>query len=120
MAGASGPAQPLSTAAGVPRDGDLCPRCASRCQAVHEVEDQIQVDAIMTVRGTDDLRIQDVRPLIPPAILLEELPISERASNVVADARVTLTSIVHGDDSRLAVIVGPCSMHAGGGAPEDA
>src|SRR5271154_5443504 len=65
----------------------------------------------MTVRRTDDLRIQDVRPLIPPAILLEELPISERASNVVADARVTLTRIVHGDDSRLAVIVGPCSIH---------
>src|SRR5580704_5443660 len=65
----------------------------------------------MTVRPTDDLRIQDVRPLIPPAILLEELPVSERTSNVVADARVTLTRIVHGDDSRLAVIVGPCSIH---------
>src|ERR1700674_5139702 len=65
----------------------------------------------MTVRRTDDLRIQDVRPLIPPAILLEELPISERASNVVADARVTLTNIVHGKDRRLAVIVGPCSIH---------
>jgi 3-deoxy-7-phosphoheptulonate synthase len=38
-------------------------------------------------RRTDDLRIRDVRPLIPPAILLEELPISERASNIVADAR---------------------------------
>src|ERR1700687_357023 len=72
----------------------------------------------MTVRRTDDLRIQDVRPLIPPAILLEELPISERASNVVADARVTLTSIVHGDDSRLAVIVGPCSIHDVGAALE--
>src|ERR1700732_744142 len=65
----------------------------------------------MTVRRTDDLRIQDVRPLIPPAILLEELPISEQISNVVADARVSLTSIVHGQDSRLAVIVGPCSIH---------
>ena len=65
----------------------------------------------MTVRRTDDLRIQDVRPLIPPAILLEELPISERASNVVANTRVTLTSIIHGEDSRLAVIVGPCSIH---------
>src|SRR5712692_10918028 len=65
----------------------------------------------MTIRRTDDLRIQDVRPLIPPAILLEELPISERASNVVADARVALTSIVQGKDHRLAVIVGPCSIH---------
>src|SRR5712692_3151887 len=65
----------------------------------------------MTIRRTDDLRIQDVRPLIPAAILLEELPISERASNVVADARAALTNIVHGKDPRLAVIVGPCSIH---------
>src|ERR1700674_2882817 len=72
----------------------------------------------MTVRRTDDLRIQDVRPLIPPAILLEELPISERASNVVADARVTLTSIVHGEDSRPAVIVGPCWIPDGRAALE--
>jgi 3-deoxy-7-phosphoheptulonate synthase len=37
-------------------------------------------------RKTDDLRITQVRPLIPPAILLEEMPISDRASNVVAGA----------------------------------
>jgi len=72
----------------------------------------------MTVRPTDDLRIQDVRPLIPPPLLLEALPVSERTSNVVADARVTLTSIVHGHDSRLAVIVGPCSIHDVGAALE--
>ena len=33
---------------------------------------------------TDDLRITQVRPLLPPAILLEEIPITEPASNVVA------------------------------------
>ena len=38
-------------------------------------------------RRTDDLRIRDVRPLIPPAILLEEIPITERASNLVFDTR---------------------------------
>jgi 3-deoxy-7-phosphoheptulonate synthase len=62
-------------------------------------------------RPTDDLRIRNVRPLIPPAILLEELPLSERASGVVADARAALADIVHGRDRRLAVIVGPCSIH---------
>jgi 3-deoxy-7-phosphoheptulonate synthase len=60
---------------------------------------------------TDDLRITQVRPLIPPAILLEELPITERASNVVASARQTLASILDGQDPRLAVIAGPCSIH---------
>src|SRR5437016_14618234 len=63
------------------------------------------------IKPTDDLRIRDVRPLIPPAILLEEIPISERASNVVSDARQAITSIIEGRDPRLALIVGPCSIH---------
>lgn len=63
------------------------------------------------IRRTDDLRIRQVRPLIPPAILLEELPTTELASNTVADARASITKIVHGEDTRLVVIVGPCSVH---------
>jgi len=62
-------------------------------------------------RPTDDLRIQNVRPLIPPAILLEEIPISERASNVVSDARAAIAAVIEGNDPRLVVIVGPCSIH---------
>src|SRR4029077_18632691 len=60
---------------------------------------------------TDDLRIRDVRPLIPPAILLEEIPISERASIVVSDARTAITNVIAGSDPRLVVVVGPCSIH---------
>jgi 3-deoxy-7-phosphoheptulonate synthase len=63
------------------------------------------------IRPTDDLRIRDVRPLIPPAILLEEIPISERASNVVADARAAVAEIIGGVDRRLVVVTGPCSIH---------
>jgi 3-deoxy-7-phosphoheptulonate synthase len=62
-------------------------------------------------KPTDDLRIRDVRPLIPPAILLEELPLSERASNVVAEARAAITNVVQGSDPRLVAVVGPCSIH---------
>jgi 3-deoxy-7-phosphoheptulonate synthase len=60
---------------------------------------------------TDDLRIRQVRPLIPPAILLEELPISERASNVVAAARDAVARTLGGEDPRLVVVSGPCSIH---------
>ena len=60
---------------------------------------------------TDDLRVAALRPLIPPAILMEELPISEQASNVVARAREQAGDIVHGRDDRLLVVVGPCSIH---------
>jgi 3-deoxy-7-phosphoheptulonate synthase len=60
---------------------------------------------------TDDLRIQSIRPLLPPAILEEELPMSERAATTVAEARRAAEAIVRGDDRRLLVIVGPCSIH---------
>ena len=60
---------------------------------------------------TDDLRIRQVRPLIPPAILHEEIPISERASNVVASSRAAIANALKGQDPRLVVIAGPCSIH---------
>jgi 3-deoxy-7-phosphoheptulonate synthase len=63
------------------------------------------------LRPTDDLRITQVRPLIPPAILLEEIPISERASHVVANTRAAIAHALDGADPRLVVIVGPCSIH---------
>ena len=60
---------------------------------------------------TDDLRIRNVRPLIPPAILLEEIPISEGASNVVSNARAAIAAVIEGRDPRLVIVVGPCSIH---------
>lgn len=63
------------------------------------------------IRRTDDLRIREIRPLIPPAILLEELPITGRAAAVVARARAAVADVVRGDDRRLVAIVGPCSIH---------
>jgi 3-deoxy-7-phosphoheptulonate synthase len=67
-------------------------------------------------RPTDDLRITQVRPLIPPAILLEEIPISERASNVVSNTRGAIAAVLGGRDPRLVVVVGPCSIHDAGAA----
>ncbi|MGH9308369.1 MAG: 3-deoxy-7-phosphoheptulonate synthase [Vicinamibacterales bacterium] len=63
------------------------------------------------IRKTDDLRITQVRPLIPPAILLEEIPISERASNVIANTRAAVANAIAGRDPRLVIVAGPCSIH---------
>jgi 3-deoxy-7-phosphoheptulonate synthase len=60
---------------------------------------------------TDDLRIAGLGPLIPPAILMEQYPISEAASTTVAEARDAATRILRGQDPRLLVVVGPCSVH---------
>jgi len=63
------------------------------------------------LRQTDDLRITQVRPLIPPAILLEEIPLGERASNVVSNTRLAVANAIDGRDPRLVIIAGPCSIH---------
>jgi 3-deoxy-7-phosphoheptulonate synthase len=57
------------------------------------------------------LRVENIRPLLPPAILLEELPVSEAASQTVSHGREEVSKILWGDDDRLIVIVGPCSIH---------
>jgi len=60
---------------------------------------------------TDDLRIKQIRPLIPPAILQEEIPVTEAISNLVLETRSQISDIVLGKDKRVVAIVGPCSIH---------
>src|SRR5438309_3802153 len=60
---------------------------------------------------TRDLHVESIRPLLPPAILLEELPLSELGSLVVGRAREEVIRVLTGEDDRLVVIVGPCSIH---------
>ena len=61
--------------------------------------------------STDDLRIQEIKELVPPAHLLREFPASERASKTVFNARLAIHEILAGKDDRLLVVVGPCSIH---------
>ncbi len=72
----------------------------------------------MSFYQTDDLRIEKIRPLIPPAILFEELPLNEAGSKVVAESRLAVRDIMDGRDDRLLVVVGPCSIHDVGAAME--
>lgn len=60
---------------------------------------------------TDDLRIKSRRPLVSPAILLEEISMDAQSSGVVAAARRHLSEIIQGRDDRLVVVTGPCSIH---------
>jgi 3-deoxy-7-phosphoheptulonate synthase len=63
------------------------------------------------IRSTDDVRIREIRPLIPPAILMEELPSEAAHCEFVTAARENVTAVVEGRDDRLLVVVGPCSIH---------
>ena len=68
--------------------------------------------------STDDLRIANLKPLIPPAILMEELPVMEPEAATVSDARNQIREVLEGRDDRLVVVVGPCSIHDTGVAAE--
>ncbi len=59
----------------------------------------------------DDVRIASTRQLIPPVILMEELPVSPSVEETIAEARREIADILTGKDDRLLAIVGPCSIH---------
>ena len=59
----------------------------------------------------DDLRIQGIRPLMSPKILIEDLPVSDSQAATIAAGREEIAKILRGEDDRLVVVVGPCSIH---------
>jgi len=60
---------------------------------------------------TRNLRVESVRPLLSPAILLEEVAVTDGAAHVLLEGRREVSRILHGEDDRLLVVVGPCSIH---------
>jgi 3-deoxy-7-phosphoheptulonate synthase len=59
----------------------------------------------------DDTRIRAVRPLITPALLQEWLPAHDVGTELVERSRREISRVLHGQDDRLIVVVGPCSIH---------
>ena len=60
---------------------------------------------------TDDLRIAETQELISPESLIDDLPVSDKAGETVSNARNTIHNILAGQDDRVLVIAGPCSIH---------
>ncbi len=67
---------------------------------------------------TRDLRVEGYRALIPPAVLLDELPLSEEGSRAIAGWREEIRRVLAREDDRLVAVVGPCSVHDVGAAEE--
>ena len=61
--------------------------------------------------NTDDLRILETQELISPVALIEELPVTSTVSETVSAAREGIHRVLAGEDDRLVVITGPCSIH---------
>ena len=63
------------------------------------------------MRRVSDLNVASNIPLPAPALMLYEIPRSEAQEEFVADARQTIRNIIHRQDPRFLLIVGPCSIH---------
>ena len=61
--------------------------------------------------NTDDLRIDSIKPVISPAVLTEEIRLTDKAAETTTVTRNEIHKILHGEDDRLVVITGPCSIH---------
>ena len=67
---------------------------------------------------TDDLKISSMKELCSPIEIINELPMSESATKTILNARSEIINIIKGNDNRLIVIVGPCSIHDTNSAKE--
>ena len=86
------------------------PELLETLQALPGVEQVVSGDRSGPIQ-TRDLRIESIRPLVPPAILLEQLPLPDAGALTVSRTREEIVRILDGQDDRLLVVVGPCSIH---------
>ena len=60
---------------------------------------------------TSDLHVIETRPLLSPAFIKSEFPLTEPVAQLVTQTRNRIRNILEGKDSRILVVVGPCSIH---------
>src|SRR5687768_7383933 len=63
------------------------------------------------MQRTSDVHIRSLVPLVSPADLKRELPLTLQAAETVIAGREAVKRILSGEDRRLLVVVGPCSIH---------
>jgi len=62
-------------------------------------------------KRTRDLRVESIRPLVPPTVLAEDLPLPDEGARAVTRWRDEVARILDLADDRLLAVVGPCSIH---------
>jgi 3-deoxy-7-phosphoheptulonate synthase len=63
------------------------------------------------MQSTQNIHVKDIVPIISPQTLIDEVPLSEKAYQTVIEGRQAIRRILEGEDDRLLVVVGPCSIH---------
>lgn len=63
------------------------------------------------IHPIDDVRIAQIKTLLPPSHFMSQLPLAESVAEQIYASRLSIQNIIHGQDPRLLVVVGPCSIH---------
>ena len=71
----------------------------------------MKVSSNNSLEKTSDLHVVETRPLIPPRQLHQDLPLDYTSANTVSNTRELIKNILHKNEARFLVIVGPCSIH---------
>jgi 3-deoxy-7-phosphoheptulonate synthase len=71
----------------------------------------IEIQDSSVGQDIDNLRISKITAMVYPQLVLEELPSPEAAQDTVRKTRPEVSACIHGEDDRLLVIIGPCSVH---------
>eukprot|EP01117_Protostelium_nocturnum_P012916 TRINITY_DN4782_c0_g1_i2.p1 TRINITY_DN4782_c0_g1~~TRINITY_DN4782_c0_g1_i2.p1 ORF type:complete len:374 (+),score=124.46 TRINITY_DN4782_c0_g1_i2:116-1237(+) len=74
-------------------------------------DEELRRGGFVAINELDDKRVKAIKPLIPPQILMEDLPLSLSAAQTISKGRTSAENIIAGKDDRVLVIVGPCSIH---------
>eukprot|EP01134_Creolimax_fragrantissima_P003025 CFRG3025T1 len=75
------------------------------------VNDTINDNDTKRARTTDDVNVLSLKPLIAPDLLEDEIQMDDQMKDTVESARTSIKRVLDGEDDRLVVIVGPCSIH---------
>jgi 3-deoxy-7-phosphoheptulonate synthase len=91
-------------------EGAVSPELQTQLGTMPGVQDVVGSGDVEPTK-TRDLRVANIRPLVSPAILREQLTLSRMASEAVSRSREEILRVLNGNDDRLVVVVGPCSIH---------
>ena len=74
--------------------------------------------SLTDVSAIDDVRIESIDSLVAPDTVIARFPVSETVTTLIKTTRTKIANIMRGDDERLLVVIGPCSIHDASAARE--
>lgn len=66
---------------------------------------------LISSNSNDNVRVTNIRDILPPLSIIERFPANQDVCDLVTQTRERISKILKGEDNRLLVVIGPCSIH---------